>query len=394
MRSVFQAGLVGLNFVARSIAAPALIPPPPLEILGSLPFKWAAIGDSWASGVTYALNGATDYDNNKDGCMRIKHAYSAQMSNDDTWTTGKQDMSFAACSGSKLVNMAVLNPQMPKTGDRPRIITMTAGGNDAGFFNVVINCVYQQYLLINYGPAYPDPNGLCAIAIKNATDYIERAAGSNPDVLGLSEDLAATLDDIFASNKIGDRESFRLYVTGYAHFFNAETDWCTAGSFGAFPLIGGQPKLSKELRIAINGLVEKFNRVYEKTIADYPDKRVRYVEVTQGFEGNRFCEEGKSHRDQYYSDDVWLWNLPPPYETDQTAEMDHYYTTRSAILDKEDPEDFSHVFDIFNDVKFESGVNGPGWMLRPFHPKEKGHAAIKDAIIAQARRDGVPGVKG
>ncbi|KAJ9637335.1 hypothetical protein H2199_007622 [Coniosporium tulheliwenetii] len=282
------------------------------------------------------------------------------MSNDDTWTTGKQDMSFAACSGSKLVNMAVLNPQMPKTGDRPRIITMTAGGNDAGFFNVVINCVYQQYLLINYGPAYPDPNGLCAIAIKNATDYIERAAGSNPDVLGLSEDLAATLDDIFASNKIGDRESFRLYVTG----------------------------------IAINGLVEKFNRVYEKTIADYPDKRVRYVEVTQGFEGNRFCEEGKSHRDQYYSDDVWLWNLPPPYETDQTAEMDHYYTTRSAILDKEDPEDFSHVFDIFNDVKFESGVNGPGWMLRPFHPKEKGHAAIKDAIIAQARRDGVPGVKG
>ncbi|KAK9770401.1 putative SGNH hydrolase-type esterase domain-containing protein [Seiridium cardinale] len=69
---------------------------------------WGAIGDSWGSGVSYDILGRTDYDGNKDQCLRINHAYSVQVHQDQSWVPENkvQDFSFAACSGARLVNMA------------------------------------------------------------------------------------------------------------------------------------------------------------------------------------------------------------------------------------------------------------------------------------------------
>jgi hypothetical protein len=36
---------------------------------------------------------------------------------------------------------------------------------------------------------------------------------------------------------------------------------------------------------------------------------IRYVSTTEGFNGHRFCEDGHSFEDQWYSDDVFPWNL-------------------------------------------------------------------------------------
>ncbi len=173
-------------------------------------FPWANIGDSWASGVAYLPTNT--FDNNKDNCLRITESYTAQMQADKQWTTGKQDLRFAACSGSKLVDMASPPEKwgghylVSKTGS-PRILTMTVGGNNAGFFNVARACIFQHEPNHDYGAPFPDPKGECGKAIQDAYDYI-----LNPDKF--KKDLTLTYNDIFLFYK-GQGENFDLYHTGY-----------------------------------------------------------------------------------------------------------------------------------------------------------------------------------
>ena len=79
--------------------AVALAPPaPPSKTL-----EWAALGDSWASGVTYQNSPDLDYDMGNDEpiaqCRRIVDAYGYQMFQDNSWSGLRpQKFNFVACS--------------------------------------------------------------------------------------------------------------------------------------------------------------------------------------------------------------------------------------------------------------------------------------------------------
>lgn len=72
--------------------------------------------DSWASGVAYGSDKSLwwDQDKEKQYCLRIVDAYSAQMNKVSTgWTKGaKQDFVFPACSGSNTYGMATQSDAM------------------------------------------------------------------------------------------------------------------------------------------------------------------------------------------------------------------------------------------------------------------------------------------
>lgn len=94
-------------------------------------FTWGSIGDSWCSGVAYSNEVA--WDGNANSCMRVNHAYSAQLIQDTTWTVGRQDATFNGCSGSKLGDMhgygtggkQLVNALSPGS----TVVLMQAGGN-------------------------------------------------------------------------------------------------------------------------------------------------------------------------------------------------------------------------------------------------------------------------
>jgi len=82
------------------------------------------------SGVTYAAFNKTDYDNNKDGCMRLVNAYGPEIGK-NLPSTQTPDFTFAACSGAKMVDMASEQQgqnQLQHLDKRSTLVTMQAGG--------------------------------------------------------------------------------------------------------------------------------------------------------------------------------------------------------------------------------------------------------------------------
>lgn len=122
-------------------------PPDPSATPESSSFKignWAALGDSYASGLKY--NFYNGYDGNKDNCRRYRSAYAAQMEEDDGNNGrlgGASHLNFVACSGSHTDRIFADNGQASQIPDQPSLVTVTIGGNDANFYPVLNACIYR-----------------------------------------------------------------------------------------------------------------------------------------------------------------------------------------------------------------------------------------------------------
>ena len=90
---------------------------------------WAALGDSYASGT-----GTGRYD--VDGpCMRGTRAYPELLAARDRAV----DLTFLACAGATTDDVLTRQvPQVPRDAD---VVTVSVGGNDAGFFGAVPLCL-------------------------------------------------------------------------------------------------------------------------------------------------------------------------------------------------------------------------------------------------------------
>lgn len=355
-------------------------------------FVWASVGDSWASGVSYSTAQHTDYDNDKYNCHRWINAYGALMSRDTTWTTNPQTFNFAACSGAILVNIFAEkqgdnpSPQMDQVGN-PMMITYHAGGNNCKFGSVINDCIYQPPGK-KYDPQYPDPSGACGTVVGQSLTYINKQGDG-----GLYQDELNTVRDLLGHPAVKDNKDFKLYMLSYAHFFNVDTTWCNTVSFAPLANWGGNsPKLTQRLRTDINDAVNTVNNILRKVADDVNDPRVKFIDISPAFNGHRFCEANHNFKDQFYNNDVWLWNLNSP-ANDPPADpslMDLWLN--SAELP--DHTIFVPTGTISEQGSGGSTGDGPVWTQRPFHPKQGGNQAIKDIIIAQAKADKIPGIVG
>lgn len=307
------------------------------------------------------------------------------------------------CGGSILNNITKGdNSQISQAGS-PRFITLTSGGNDLGFYDVVASCVYHPDIATDYGPDYADDTegvGLCAKAIADANIKIVDDAYEH-----ILDAMKQIIDAPNIQQRISDSQYFDIFLTGYAHFFNVDTTDCNDWTFGVF----GYPKLGQQLRNAMNALIQDVNVAYSQAVDAFngdsskpPHVTATYVDISTNFNGHRFCEAGHSLDDQKNSPDVWLWTLSSHVFTGKALDPSSpppptnlpWVDNAGTPIPEDTPaadqlvQDAIAQYGLFNALSpsptTPAGLLQPllGITSRPFHPTERGHAAVKDAVAA------------
>ncbi|MFC0110974.1 SGNH/GDSL hydrolase family protein [Kibdelosporangium aridum] len=144
---------------------------------------YSALGDSYSSGV-----GTRSYYSDSGSCQRSPYAYPVLVAQQKGAA-----LTFAACSGARIAD--VQNNQLGSLNASTAYVTVSAGGNDAGFSSVITQC------------AKPWPY-TCTTEINNANNTIRNA-------------IPGRLDSLY--NAIRSRApNARVTVVGYPRLFNGE----------------------------------------------------------------------------------------------------------------------------------------------------------------------------
>jgi lysophospholipase L1-like esterase len=141
LRKVIWSGFAGVSaviLVLFGIASPA-------NAAGSV--NYVALGDSYSSGV-----GAGSYIGSSGSCDRSPNAYSA------LWASAHSPTSYlsVACSGA--TTSTVNNSQLSALSSSTTLVSITIGGNDVGFANIMETCAI-------YGTTD------CVSAVQSAENY-------------------------------------------------------------------------------------------------------------------------------------------------------------------------------------------------------------------------------
>jgi lysophospholipase L1-like esterase len=143
--------------------------------------RYVALGDSYSSGT-----GTGRYDLAR-GCQRSRDAYPALVAA----RRPKLELVFAACSGATTSD--VLATQVQRVTPATRWVTITIGGNDAGFIGVITAC------------AGSDAGGACGRAIGRARERIRH-------------DLPGRIDRVLREIRRRAPDA-RVIVLGYPRLF-------------------------------------------------------------------------------------------------------------------------------------------------------------------------------
>lgn len=175
--------------------------------------------------------------------------------------------------------------------------TLSVGGNDLGFFDVMNACIFRFYSFYS---------GTCEKALEAADAAVKSSQ--------FEQRLAVILREVLDAVSWEKRARFSIAVTGYARFFDADTPGCDDMSLGVWY---GGPKLSRDIRGRMNALVgaanDKLRRTVEEAEARFKGSRPRvlFVDYDDLFEGHRFCEEGVLEP-AYNRTDSWFFLVGGP----------------------------------------------------------------------------------
>ncbi|MFF2407870.1 SGNH/GDSL hydrolase family protein [Streptomyces sp. NPDC058092] len=204
---------------------------------------YVALGDSYSSGV-----GSGSYDSASGDCKRSTKAYPK------LWAAANSPSSFAftACSGARTsdVKAGQLGPLNSSTD----LVSISVGGNDAGFADVMTTCVLQS-------------EATCLSRIATARSYVDTT-------------LPGNLDSVYSSIR-AKAPSARVVVLGYPRFYK----------IGGSCVVG----LSDKVRAAINDASDYLNAATAKRAANHG---FTFTDVAGKFTGHEIC-----------SGDAWLHSL-------------------------------------------------------------------------------------
>ncbi|GAA3031594.1 PKD domain-containing protein [Actinokineospora globicatena] len=266
--------------------------------------QYVALGDSYSSGEgavptpsdLYDPRGGrpwfidrdgTNTDTDLNSCHRSHHAYPYLLAGDSP------TLSFHACSGAVIENMTVAKPGTRGGEARPQIdhldkhtslVTMSIGGNDVGFSDIVSYCVKHGVLT-----KVPNP--------------CERENGSK--LLNEVSNLRATLVKVY-DKVLEAAPNAQVYVMGYPRFFARPKPGETADHCPNWPAIGVSPAD----QLWINSEITHLNATIEQAISEVRGDlraRVRYVPVYDAFTGHEACRPGPM------LNDVVPWPFKVPY---------------------------------------------------------------------------------
>ena len=185
--------IVGLLVLALAVLIPA-------ASAAAAP-QYVALGDSYSSGV-----GTRVFYSESGSCKRSPEAYGPKVAAAKGYT-----LSFQACSGAKTTDVNA--NQLGTLSSSTSLVTITIGGNDAGFSNVIVNCALYYFT--------------CGSAISTANSYI---ANKLPGV------LETTYKNIRAK-----ATTAKVVVLGYPKLFTKEGKTCNVN----FLTSGNEKKLNE-----------------------------------------------------------------------------------------------------------------------------------------------------
>ena len=200
--------------------------------------QYAALGDSYSSGV-----GTRVFYSESGECDRSPDAYGPKVAAAKGYA-----LSFQACSGAKTTD--VNSKQLGTLSGTTSLVTITIGGNDAGFSNVIINCALYYFTC---GGAINDANGL----IKNKLPGL----------------LETTYKDIRARASTAE-----VIVLGYPKLFTAEGKTCNVN----FLTSGNEKKMNQSAEL-LDGVIK----------ARAEAAKFKFVNPTVPFEAHEVCSSSE-----------------------------------------------------------------------------------------------------
>ncbi|UZI29800.1 SGNH/GDSL hydrolase family protein [Streptomyces sp. VB1] len=207
---------------------------------------YVALGDSYSSGV-----GAGSYLPDSGECRRSTNAYPY------LWQAANSPASFdfVACSGA--TTSSVASTQLGVLSASTSLVSVTAGGNDVGFADVMQDCVLAG-------------EATCINSVNNAVSQ-------------MNSSLPGSLDALYDGIRARAPQA-QVVVLGYPRFYQLAGS-CIAG-------------LSEAERTAINNASDVLNDVLAKRSAD---AGFTYSSVVDEFTGHELC-----------SGDAWLHSVTVP----------------------------------------------------------------------------------
>jgi len=196
--------------------------------------QYVALGDSYSSGV-----GTRVFYEESGECDRSPDAYGPKIAAADGYT-----LSFQACSGAKTTE--VDEKQLGTLSASTSLVTITIGGNDAGFSNVIINCALYYFT--------------CGSAISESEEFVKKK---------LPALLETTYKDIRAK-----ATTAKVVVLGYPKLFTKEGKTCNVN----FLTSGNEKKINEGAE-----LLDKVIR--ERAEAS----KYTFVNPTSAFEAHEVC---------------------------------------------------------------------------------------------------------
>ena len=196
--------------------------------------QYVALGDSYSSGV-----GSRVFYEESGECDRSPDAYGPKIATAKGYT-----LNFEACSGAKTTE--VNEKQLSHLSSSTSLVTITIGGNDAGFSNVMLNCALYYFT--------------CGSAISESEEFVAKK------LPGL---LETTYKDIRAK-----ATTAQVIVLGYPKLFTKEGATC-----GVNTLTSGNEK-------KINESAEKLDAVIK---ARAEALKFTFVNPTSAFEAHAVC---------------------------------------------------------------------------------------------------------
>ena len=353
----------------------------------SLPMirEWTAMGDSYASGLGAGPR-ITMLDNN---CFRQEGAYPFQLNEG----FGKQSptFNFVACSGAtfqEILDDQFLDtpqslPAQPGWGNAPQFITITMGADEIGIQDVITTCIYSL------------PSSTTTL---DCDQLIQRGL----DQVNSDAFVAKAGNVIYTALNKGFQRyhpSFKVFVTGYAQFFNKSSPQCDNVTFKPESSPLAPQYLTRDRRQRINQLIQELNRILSLAVAktDFLLPGLAYfVDYDAQFEGHRFCDRIEPNPDDPLT---WFWNWGDA--EDQWLERSLSNGRNIAPLNDTSNSSLTSppplvkrglaVNSTFNATGNDTDPDIPvdANQLRVFHPKIQGHTAIM-RVLANAISAAIP----
>ncbi|AXE78720.1 SGNH/GDSL hydrolase family protein [Streptomyces atratus] len=207
---------------------------------------YVALGDSYSSGV-----GAGSYLSGSGDCRRSTNAYPY------LWAAANSPSSFAfvACSGA--TTSSVAGSQLGALSSSTGLVSVTAGGNDVGFADVMQDCVLSS-------------EATCLSSVSSAVSQMHNS-------------LPSGLSSLYGSIRSRAPQA-HVVVLGYPRFYQLSGS-CIAG-------------LSEKERAAINNASDVLNGVIAKQAVN---AGFTFSSVVDEFTGHELC-----------SGDAWLHSVTLP----------------------------------------------------------------------------------